>query len=72
MSERPRKHPRVWVHNAHVSSSHGHPFSCKYFKHPRWPRQAAAAHVSASNGHPFSCKYFTHTVEPERFMTSNF
>ena len=32
----------------------GHPFSCKYFKHSRWP---PPLHVSW-HGHPFSWAYF--------------
>ena len=34
ISNTPGGHPQPLA--THVSSSHGHPFSCKYFKHSRW------------------------------------
>ena len=38
----------------HASSCHSHPFSCKYFKHSRWPPPAATtlAHSTGTRSHP--------------------
>ena len=70
---------------SHVPSSHGHPFSCTYFKHSRWPSSAAASHalipwapvlVQASNtpgGHRLPLLHtFSHSMGTRsRASTSN-
>lgn len=40
------------------------PLSCRYLKHPKHPRSAAAVHTLASHGHSFSYRYLRHSKCP--------
>ena len=48
----------------HTLSSHGHPFSCKYFKHSRWPPAAAARTFARPMGTRSRASIFKHSRWP--------